>query len=299
MAKSGWDAKDIPNQRGKVAVVTGATSGLGKEATRVLAQKNATVIMAVRNTRKGEEVASIIRDEFPKADILVQELDLASLNSIKSFSEKLAKSQNCVDILINNAGVMMCPFSKTEDGFEIQMGVNHFGHFALTGRLMHLLNESESGRIVATSSIGHRSGNIDFDDINWAKRSYNTSKAYGDSKLANLYFTYELSRKLNAKANVPIVTAAHPGWTSTDLQRHSLFFRILNPIFSQNVASGTLPTFRAATDPTAQSGEYFGPSGFQEMKGHPVVVKSNELSHNTENAKKLWRLSEELTGVSF
>ncbi|MFT5779564.1 MAG: NAD(P)-dependent dehydrogenase (short-subunit alcohol dehydrogenase family) [Crocinitomicaceae bacterium] len=299
MAKSNWNTQNIPDQKGKVIVITGASSGLGKEATKVMAQKNATVIMAVRNVKKGESVAEEIRTEFPTADIQVHPMDLGSLNSIKAFSENLSKSQSTVDILINNAGVMMCPYSKTEDGFEIQMGTNHLGHFALTGLLMPLIKNSKSGRIVATSSIGHRSGAIDFEDFNWENRKYKTTKAYGDSKLANLYFTYELSRKLEGETNSPIITAAHPGWTSTDLQRHSLFFRVLNPIFSQKVAGGVLPTLRAAVDPNAKSGNYFGPSGFQEMKGNPMIVKSNEMSHNVENAKRLWTLSEELTGVKY
>ena len=226
-------------------------------------------------------------------------MDLGSLKSINGFSEKLSKSINTVDVLINNAGVMMCPYSKTEDGFEIQMGTNHLGHFALTGLLMPLIKNSEDGRIVMTSSIGHRSGDIDFEDFNWEKRKYKTTKAYGDSKLANLYFMYELSRKLKGETNPPIITAAHPGWTSTDLQRHSLFFRVLNPIFSQKVSGGVLPTLRAAVDPDAKSGDYFGPSGFQEMKGNPMIVKSNEMSHNMENAKRLWAISEELTAVKY
>jgi NAD(P)-dependent dehydrogenase (short-subunit alcohol dehydrogenase family) len=155
---------------------------------------------------------------------------------------------------------MACPYSKTKDGFEIQMGVNHLGHFALTGLLMPLLISTPDSRVVATSSIAHKSGNIDLDDINWEKREYKTSNAYGDSKLANLYFAYELARKYKENSNIPLVTAAHPGWTSTQLQRHSLFYRVLNPFFSQNVEKGVLPTLRAAIDMNAKSGDYFGPS---------------------------------------
>ncbi|MDG1332443.1 MAG: oxidoreductase [Crocinitomicaceae bacterium] len=299
MSTSNWNTNDIPDQKGKVVIITGATSGLGKEASKILAQKNATVIMAVRNVQKAEAVASEIRKEYPEAKIEINALDLGSLSSVRTFSKEISEVHDHIDILINNAGVMMCPYSKTEDGFEIQMGTNHLGHFALTGLLMPLIKKAERGRIVATSSIGHRSGNIDFSDINWESRKYKTTQAYGDSKMANLYFAYELGRKLSKEDNAPIATAAHPGWTSTDLQRHSLFFRVLNPVFSQKVARGVLPTLRAAIDPEAKQGDYFGPKGFQEMKGNPIVVGSNDLSHNVENAKNLWSMSEELTGVHF
>ena len=299
MSKSKWNSSNIPNQAGRVVIVTGATSGLGKEASLVLASKGATVIMAVRNTNKGEVVAKEIAKSFPEAKIDVREMDLNSLKSVKEFAKGVSESYDHLDILINNAGVMACPFSKTEDDFEIQMGVNHLGHFALTGLLMPLLKKTKDSRIVATSSIAHRQGNIDFEDINWEKRKYVTGKAYGDSKIANLYFAYELTRKLKGDVDAPLVTAAHPGWTSTDLQRHSLMFRVLNPIFSQNVENGTLPTLRAAIDSNAQSGEYYGPGGFMEMKGAPVVVKSNELSYNEDNAKQLWDLSEKMTGVQY
>jgi NAD(P)-dependent dehydrogenase (short-subunit alcohol dehydrogenase family) len=294
-----WNTNNIPNQKGKIVVITGATSGLGKEATRVFAQKNATVIMAVRNTQKGDQVAAEIKKLVPEVKIEVRKLDLGSLSSVKSFSEQILADYNCLDILINNAGVMMCPFSKTEDGFEIQMGTNHLGHFALTGLLMPLLKNTKGARIVATSSIAHLQGNIDFEDINWEKRKYNTTKAYSDSKIANLYFAYELARKLKDNPNAPVVTAAHPGYTKTELQRHNLFWRIMNPIMGQEVGQGALPTLRAGTDIQAKGGDYFGPSGFQELKGAPIVVKSNKMSHNMANAKRLWEVSEKLTGVNF
>jgi NAD(P)-dependent dehydrogenase (short-subunit alcohol dehydrogenase family) len=202
-------------------------------------------------------------------------------------------------VLINNAGIMACPFDKTKDGFEIQMGTNHLGHFALTGLLMPLLEKTKNARIVATSSIGHRMGDIDFQDINWEKRKYNSNKAYADSKLANLYFAYHLAEKLKTENKDIKVTAAHPGWTRTDLQKHSLMMRMLNPLFSQGTDKGVLPTLRAAFDPNANSGEYFGPSRFFEMHGSPIVVKSNERSHDAEAAKKLWDISETLTNIKF
>ncbi|WP_320826169.1 oxidoreductase [Reinekea sp.] len=299
MATLNWNTSNITDQSGRVVIITGATSGLGKEATKILAGKNATVVMAVRNTEKGALVATELKSAFPSAKIDVRSLDLGSLSSVKDFAAGIHAAYDRLDILINNAGVMTCPYSKTEDDFEIQMGTNHFGHFALTGLLMPLLTKTKASRIVATSSIAHKQGKIDLEDINWEKRKYSTMQAYGDSKMANLYFAYELASKLKDDPSAPLVTAAHPGWTSTELQRHSIMFRLFNPLFSQNVAQGVLPTLRAAIDEHAKPGDYFGPSGFQELKGSPVVVKSTGLSHSDANAKKLWALSEEMTGVQF
>jgi len=299
MAKSIWNSANIPDQKGKIAIVTGSTSGLGKEAVRVLALKGAQVIMAVRNTEKGDKVAKQIKENDKGASIQVMELDLGSLKSVKAFSTAFLKKFDRLDILINNAGVMMCPFSKTEDGFEIQMGTNHLGHFALTGHLMPLLKKTPGSRVVATSSIAHRNGNIDFSDINWESRSYKTGKAYGDSKIANLYFAYELSKKLSSEGNNPLVTAAHPGWTATELQRHSGMFKVLNKFFAQDLSMGTLPTLRAATDPEAKAGDFFGPSGMMELRGSPKKVESNALSQDKKKAEKLWEISELLTDVKF
>lgn len=299
MATSNWTADNISDQSNKIIVITGASSGLGKEATKVLAKKNATIIMAVRNVKKGEIVAAEIRTEVPDAKIEVLQMDLGSLKSIKAFSESFSSSFDRLDILINNAGVMACPYSTTEDGFEIQMGTNHLGHFALTGHLMPLLKSTKNSRIVATSSVAHRQGDIDFSDLNWEKRKYKTGKAYGDSKLANLYFAYELAKRLGKDCNQPKVTIAHPGWTKTDLDRHSGLFQFLGNIVAQTVEMGTLPSLRAATDETAQSGDYFGPSRMLELRGNPVLVNSNKRSHDADKAKKLWNMSEELTGVTY
>lgn len=299
MSKSNWSENNIPDLKGKVIIVTGATSGLGKEATRILTQKNATVVMAVRNTKKAEAVAQEIKKQHPNAQIDIKEMDLSSLASVKLFANNVLKNYDQLDVLINNAGIMACPFDKTQDGYEIQMGTNHLGHFALTGLLMPLLETTKNARIVATSSLGHRMGHIDFDDINWEKRKYNSSKAYADSKLANLYFTYALANKFNSEKKDIKVTVAHPGWTRTDLQKHSWYMRMLNPLFSQGPDQGVLPTLRAAFDPNANSGDYFGPSRFFEMHGSPIVVKSNERSHDKEAAKKLWHISEELTSIKY
>ena len=299
MSKSNWNTQNIAEQSNKVIVITGASSGLGKEASKILSAKNATVIMAVRNTKKAKIVAEEIEKQNPNAKIDIREMNLSSLQSVRDFSDGIKSDYAKVDILINNAGIMACPFDKTKDGYEIQMGTNHLGHFALTGLLMPLLHKAKNARIVATSSIGHKMGNIDFTDINWEKRKYNTTQAYADSKLANLYFTYELAKKLkNANSDIK-VTAAHPGWTKTNLQKHSWYMRMLNPLFSQGPDQGVLPTLRAAFDADANSGDYFGPSKFFEMHGNPVVVKSTEKSYDLEASKKLWEISEQLTDIKY
>ena len=299
MSNSTWNTSDIPDQKGRVVIITGTTSGLGKAAATVFAGKNATVIMAVRNIEKAGKVANEIQGKYPGSDLKILELDLTSLVSIKSFSDAVKKTYDHLDLLINNAGIMMCPYSKTSDGFEIQMGTNHLGHFALTGHLFPLLKKTRDSRIVATSSLMHKIGNIDFSDINWEKRNYNTRKAYGDSKLANLLFVYELGRKLKDENRAPKVTAAHPGWTRTELQRYSGSFEFLNRFFAQDPDMGVLPTLRAAIDPEGETGDFYGPSGFMEAKGYPVKVKSNRRSHDIHSAGKLWDLSQELTGITY
>ena len=201
--------------------------------------------------------------------------------------------------LINNAGVMMCPYSKTEDGFEIQMGTNHLGHFALTGQLMSLLKKTSGARIVVTSSAAHRMGKIDLADLNWENRKYNKSRAYGDTKLANLLFMNELIDRFGNDPDSPKVTAAHPGWTRTDLQRHAGGVRFMNAFLSQGPDMGVLPTLRAAIDPDAQPGDYYGPDRFMEMHGYPVKVKSSGRSKDREAARQLWDLSEKMTGISY
>lgn len=299
MANGKWTSDNIPDQKGKVAIVTGSSSGIGYETARALAQKDATVIIAVRNIEKGNNAANKIRAEHSNTDVYVLEIDLASLESIKAFAKTFKEKFNKLDLLINNAGVMIPPYSKTEDGFELQFGTNHLGHFALTGLVIDLLKQTEDSRIVNVASAAHKAGNLNFDDLNWEKRKYKAWKAYGDSKISNLYFTYELKRKFE-KHNINIrVTAAHPGWTATELQRHNGFFRFLNPIFAMEQWQGALPTLRAATDENAESGDYFGPDGWKEWKGYPVKVESNKLSHDESIAKKLWEVSEKLTGVKY
>ena len=299
MSQSVWTADDIPDLKDRLVVITGATSGIGKETARVLAGKNASVIIAARNLQKAEAVAAEVLKEFPNADISARELDLSDLVSVKAFADSILADFHRLDVLINNAGIMMCPYSKTADGFEIQMGTNHLGHFALTSLLLPLLKNTPGSRIVVLSSLAHKMGKIDLGDLNWESRKYNTNRAYGDSKLANLYFAYELARRLKDSGSTPLVTAAHPGWTGTDLQRHSGMMGFLNTFFAQGVEVGALPTLRACFDADAEPGDYFGPSNFFEMHGTPVKVTSNDRSHDREAARELWERSEELTGVAI
>jgi NAD(P)-dependent dehydrogenase (short-subunit alcohol dehydrogenase family) len=257
------------------------------------------VIIAVRNLEKGNSAANKIREDYKNADVKVMELDLANLESVRNFADHFMRDYSRLDLLINNAGVMMPPYSKTADGFELQLGSNHLGHFALTGLLIDVIKNTENSRIVTVSSGAHKYGQLDFDDLNWEKRKYKPMKTYGDSKIANLYFTYQLDRKLKEKNHTTLAAASHPGWRATELQRHSGLFSFLNRFFAQDIAMGTLPTLYAAVGPDVKSGDYFGPSGFMEMKGYPKKVEFNELSHDKDIAKRLWQVSEELTGVKF
>lgn len=299
MSNKNWNSQNIPDQNGKVVIITGATSGLGKEAAKVFAEKGATVIMPVRNAEKAKSVLEEILKLNPNSKIVIKSLDLSSLNSIKLFADDFLKSFNQLDILINNAGIMYCPYSKTQDGFEMQMGTNHLGPYALTANLLPLLMKTANSRIVNTASLAHLTGNIDFEDINWENRKYKTMQAYADSKIANLYFHYELAKKLKGQNNAPLVIAAHPGWTKTELDRHIGIVGIISSIIGQKAEKGVLPTLRAATDPDAISGDYFGPDGFREMRGNPVKVKSNAMSFNAQKAEQLWTLSEKLTGIKY
>lgn len=299
MSKNKWTSANIPDQSGRIVVVTGSSSGIGYEAARVLAEKNAKVIIAVRNQQKGEKAVNKIKAEHSNADVSVMILDLADLSSVKKFVDEYKNKFDRLDLLINNAGVMMPPYSKTKDGFELQMGTNHFGHFSLTLQLLDVIEKTADSRIINISSMMHNYGNIDLEDINWEKRPYNKSRAYADSKIANLYFTYELAKKLSDKGSRVKVVAAHPGWTATDLQRHSGVFGFLNPIFAMKMWQGALPTLRAAVDPEAKSGDYFGPDGWQEWRGYPVKVSSNALSKDKDMAARLWAVSEELTGTQY
>jgi len=226
------------------------------------------------------------------------ELDLSDLDSVRRFSEVFRANHSRLDLLINNAGIMVPPYGKTAQGFETQFGVNHLGHFALTGALLDLITNTPGSRIVTVSSIAHLMGKIRFSDLNW-ENGYKAQPAYGQSKLANLLFTYELQRRLAAAGKDTLAVAAHPGWTETNLQEHAKAVKFLNRFLAQEPPMGALPTLYAATEPTVNGAEYFGPSGFMEMNGPPKKVKSNKRSHDRNVAERLWNLSEELTGVHF
>ena len=296
MVKDKWTSEDIPDQTGKIAIVTGANSGLGFEVAKVLARKGAHVIMGCRNIEKAEEAHNQIISEEGNVSLEIIQLDLSDLASIREFAKKFSEKHQHLDILCNNAGIMMTPYQKTVDGFELQLGTNHFGHFALTGLLIDKLMNTENSRIVTMSSFGHKRGKMDFDDLNW-EESYKRIGAYGRSKLANLLFAYELQRRLEAKGSKTISLASHPGWTRTNLQRNVAIFRALNNVFSQKPEMGALPMLYAATAPEAEGGDYFGPDGRLGWKGYPKKVESSEDSHNMEDAKKLWKISEKLTGI--
>ncbi len=299
MSSNNWDATNVPMQQGKLAIVTGSSSGIGFETARILASKNAKVIIAVRNIEKGNKALEKIRSEFPEANIEVRIVDLAELKSIHTFAESFKKDYDGIDLLINNAGVMIPPYTKTKDGFELQFGTNHLGHFALTGLLLDLIKNRNNSRIVNVSSKAHNMGNLNFDDLNWEKRRYKPWQAYGDSKIANLYFTYELQRRLDEGGFDVIVAAAHPGLTSSELERHSNIVGVINKLFAQSPLMGALPTLYAATANGVKKGDYFGPSDWSEWRGYPKLVQSKELAHDKEIAKRLWDVSERLTGVKY
>jgi NAD(P)-dependent dehydrogenase (short-subunit alcohol dehydrogenase family) len=299
---SKWTIADIPDQTGRIAVVTGANTGLGFETAAALAGRGARVVLAVRNVEKGKAAAAMIAAATPAADVTLQELDLGSLASVRAAAEELKSRYDHIDLLINNAGLMYPPKGTTADGFELQFGTNHLGHFALTGLLIERLVPVVGSRVVTVSSIGHRiNAAIHFDDLHW-ERSYNRVAAYGQSKLANLLFTYELHRRLSPNGTT-IAAAAHPGGSDTELTRHlpnALQFAmpVLRPMF-QSAAMGALPTLRAATDPGVLGGEYFGPDGPGGVRGYPKRVRSSDQSHDLDLQRRLWAVSEELTGVVF
>jgi NAD(P)-dependent dehydrogenase (short-subunit alcohol dehydrogenase family) len=301
---SKWTTADIPDQSGRVAVITGANTGLGFWTAAALADKGAHVVLAVRNLDKGENAVSQIRAKSPNADVVVQRLDLTSLDAIREAADELKAAHQRIDLLINNAGVMYTDKDTTKDGFELQFGTNHLGHFAFTGLLLDRLLPIDGSRVVTVSSVGHRIlAKIHFDDLQW-ERGYNRVRAYGQSKLANLMFTYELQRRLAHKGAPTTALAAHPGGSDTELTRYmpgllKPAVDVLWPLLSQSAEMGALPTLRAATDPAAQGGQYYGPDGLGEQRGHPKVVQSSKQSHDEAQQRRLWEVSEQLTGVTY
>lgn len=285
-------------------MVTGANSGIGFEAAAALAARGAHVVLAVRNLEKGDQARQRVLATSPNAEVTLQELDLASLVSVRAAAAALRTAFPRIDLLINNAGVMWTPKEVTRDGFELQFGTNHLGHFAFTGLVLDQLLTVPGSRVVTVASLAHRMmADIHFDDLQWEHR-YSRIGAYGQSKLANLLFVYELQRRLTAGSEPTIAVAAHPGGSYTELARNvpTLLhpaYRIVGPLIFQNAAMGALPTLRAATDPAASGAEYYGPDGIGEQRGNPKLVHSSPRSHDPDLQRRLWAVSEELTGVSF
>jgi NAD(P)-dependent dehydrogenase (short-subunit alcohol dehydrogenase family) len=301
-----WTANQIPDLSGKKIIVTGANSGIGYEAAKAFARKGAEVIFASRNRDKAQQAIDKIITELPAVRLRLIELNLASLESVNIFVETYQDSYDRLDVLLNNAGIMMVPFSKTEDGFENTLGTNHLGHFALTGLLLDTLINTPEARVVNVSSNAHHAGEIDFSDLSYDNgQNYTPIGAYGRSKLANLLFTYELQRRFDENGLELKALAAHPGLSNTALVDHvfeAYFVKALRPLMGlavQSAAMGALPSLRAAVDPTATGGQYYGPGGKGERSGYPVIVNSNKKSHSLGDARQLWVVSQELTGVQY
>ena len=305
---SGWTQNDIPDQKGRVVVVTGGNSGIGYEAALALAGRNAHVILAVRSVDKGEEAAQIIRQRYPAAEVKVMALNLADLKSVRSFAGEFLANYKRLDILINNAGVMALPARKTADGFEMHFGTNHLGHFALTGLLLPALKATSDARVVTVSSGVHTSGDIHFDDLQW-KKKYERWGAYAQSKLANLIFAYELQRRFTGSGIKAISVGCHPGYAATNLQFagpqmegsaiKQWMMNVGNFLFAQSQEMGALPTLFAAVAPQVNGCDYIGPTGMGGTRGYPDKVMSNAKSYDEALAKRLWTASEELTDIVY
>jgi len=293
----------IPSQKGRIAIVTGANTGLGFETALALARKEMKVIMACRSKGKAEKAKQKILRKVPGGDLEILLIDLTRLSSVHDFASNFLVKYNHLDLLINNAGIMIPPYSKTADGFESQMGVNYLAHFLLTGLLLETITNTSDSRIVSLSSIAHKKGTINFDDLQWEKK-YSAMGAYRQSKLACLMFAYELQRRFDKTGVKTLSVAAHPGLSITELVKQIpkwvlSVFRPLTSLFTHSPEKGALPALYAALGTDVQGGDYFGPQGRSEMTGEPGETNSTPLSHNEEIAKRLWDLSEQLTGIKY
>jgi NAD(P)-dependent dehydrogenase (short-subunit alcohol dehydrogenase family) len=306
MSRNKWTIDNIHDLSGKVMIVTGGNSGLGFESVKAFADNGADVILASRSVEKGNSAKSEILERNPKGNITVMELDLTDFASIEEFVTGFKNRYDRLDVLLNNAGIMTTPYFLTKDGLEGQMGTNHFGHFSLTGQLIDWIIKTPDSRVVTVSSNGHKYGKMQFDNLLFENgKGYGPLRSYARSKLANLLFTYELQRLFVENNMDSIAVAAHPGGSQTNLGRHiegKWWYKVLNPLFGlfiQNQAQGALPQIRASVDPIVKGGEYYGPDGFNQITGYPVLVKSNKASHNRSDAKKLWEISEKITSVTY
>ena len=309
LLKKKWNYEDIGDQTGKIFLITGANSGLGLSASRGLASHGATVVMTSRSIEKGTEAVESIKKEYPQAKLDVMQLDLASFKSIKEFATSFKSKYNQLHGLLNNAGIMQPPFRKTEDGLELQMGTNHFGHYLLTGLLLDVIKTTPGSRVILQSSVVHENTKgINFDDINNEKK-YNRTGVYAQSKLANLLFAFELNRKFQEHNINAIALGVHPGYSATNLQSNgpslggasifSRMYKISNFLVAQNVNKGALPLVYAAVASDVHGGDYIGPTGFRRMRGFPRRLKAKETAYDEEAAKKLWAISEEKTGLHY
>jgi len=305
ISRKRWTAQAIGDQRGRTVVITGANTGIGFETAKALTARGATVVLAARNPTKTHDAATRITEAVPGADVSAVTLDLTSLASVRRAAEQISSLHPRLDLLINNAGVMMTPQGRTEDGFELQLGTNHLGHFALTGLLLDRLLATPDSRIITVSSFAHRQGRINLDDLHFQARPYRPTTAYGQSKLANLLFTYELQRRLTAANAATIAVALEPGVVPTDLPRYAStvnrpVIKLLTAVAGQrSPAMGALSTLRAATDPGVRGGQYYAPGSLAGWRGYPVRIESSTLSHDTDLQRRLWDESQRLTGVTY